>query len=87
MDWAKISMMHDESCLLVSSMQWRSRLNPQSSKLHATSFEVVGALTSGLQSHRAVSCVFHPKMVAFFDTKMVNLKGIKGTKSVFLKQN
>ena len=59
----------------------------QSSKLHATSFEVFGALTSGLQSHRAVSCVFHPKMVAFFDTKMVNLKGIKGTKSVFLKQN
>lgn len=55
----------------------------QSSKLHATSFEVFGALTSGLQSHRAVSCVFHPKMVAFFDTKMVNLKGIKGTKSVF----
>ena len=29
MDWAKISMMHDESCLLVSSMQWRSRLNPK----------------------------------------------------------
>ena len=58
----------------------------QSSKLHATSFAVFGALTWGLQSHRAVSCVFHPKIVPFIDPKMIRLKG-KPHQNCFLRQN
>ena len=93
MDWARISMMHEESCLLVSSMQCRSKVNP---KFQAPCSFIRGfwSLDLGVAiTQNSFMCFSPPKWFPFltpkwstlFDTQMVNLKGIKRNQNCSLK--